>query len=74
MEPICFTQLKSDQLYLIDVQDRQQIQCSGIFLRYRKGNAIFKSVRIVYSTNPLLIDKYMTKTHYKPTACYKKLK
>jgi hypothetical protein len=74
MEPVCFTQLQTDHIYLIDVCDRQQIQSSGIFYKYKKGNAIFKKVRIVYSSNPLLIDKYMTKTYYKPTSQYKQIK
>lgn len=74
MEPVCFTQLQQDHIYLIDVCDRQQIQCSGIFYKYKKGNAIFKKVRIVYSNNPHLVDKYMTKTYYKPTAIYEQIK
>jgi hypothetical protein len=74
MEPICFTQLKTDHIYLIDVCDRQQIQCSGIFYKYQKDRAIFKKVRIVYSTNLQLINKYMTKTYYKPTSQYKQIK
>jgi hypothetical protein len=74
METICFTQLKPDYLYLIDVNDRQQIQCSGIFYKYKKGNAIFKKVRIIYSTNSLLLNKYMTKTYFKPTAQYQQIK
>jgi hypothetical protein len=74
MESICFTQLKPDHIYLIDVCDRQQIQSSGIFYKYKKGNAIFKKVRIVYSNNPHLVNKYMTKTYYKPTSLYKQIK
>jgi len=41
MEPVCFTNLKRDHIYQIVVNDRQQIQCSGIFYKYKKGNAIF---------------------------------
>jgi hypothetical protein len=74
METVCFTQLQPDHIYLIDVCDRQQIQSSGIFLKYKKGNAIFKKVRIVYSNNHYLINKYMTKTYYKPTATYQQIK
>lgn len=74
MEPVCFTQLQQDHIYLIHVCDRQQIQSSGIFYKYKKGNAIFKKVRIVYSNNPQLINKYMTKTYYKPNAHFKQIK
>jgi hypothetical protein len=74
MEPVCFTQLQHDHIYLINVCDRQEIQCSGIFYKYTKGNAMFKKVRIVYSNNPHLVDKYMTKTYFKPTSQYKQIK
>ena len=74
MELVCFTQLQPDHIYLIDVCDRQQIQTSGIFCKYKKGNAIFKKVRIVYSNNPDLVNKYMTKTYYKPTSQYSHIK